>query len=309
MDLQTLSDHFAIPGVLDFAATNGLIRARVTTSACTAEIYLQGAHLTQWQPIGHEPVLFLSERSHLAPGEAIRGGIPVLFPWFGTRTATASHPRTDGPKHGFARTTPWKLAFAALSGDDLHLTLTLGPSDISRSFGYDHFQVAYELILGRELRLRLTVANQAETPLNFEEALHTYFAVGDIRTVSLTGLEGAEYLDKVEGFTRKRQIQPAVTFSAETDCLYLNTATTVTIDDSALHRRIHVAKTNSQNTVVWNPWSALTATLADMDPDAWLRMLCVETVNASENKLTLAPQQAHTMEAHITVEATTEPQR
>jgi glucose-6-phosphate 1-epimerase len=309
MDLQTLTGHFAIPGVLDFAATNGLVFARITTPSCIAELYLHGAHLTQWQPTGHQPVLFLSERSHFAPGEPIRGGVPVLFPWFGDRKPTPDHPRTDGPKHGFARTAPWNLAFAALSGDDLHLTLTLSPSDTSRSFGYDHFQVAYELILGRELRLRLTVANQADSPLDIEEALHTYFTVGDIHNASLTGLEGAEYLDKVDHFTRKHQPETPITFSGETDRLFLNTASTITIHDPTLHRRIHVAKSNSQSTVVWNPWSALTATLADMNPGAWQQMVCVESANASENALTLPPGQAHTMDTFISVEATAESPR
>jgi glucose-6-phosphate 1-epimerase len=310
MDLQSLTDNFAIPGVLEFSETaTGLILARVTTPACTAELYLHGAHLTRWQPTSFDPVLFLSESSFLEPGKAIRGGIPVIFPWFGARKPTPSSDRIDGPPHGFARTSEWQLAFAAVSGDDLHLTLTLSPSDTSRSFGYDHFQVAYQLTLGRELRVRLTVVNQAETPLHFEEALHTYFAVGDVHQISLAGLEGAEYLDKTDGFARKKQAEPTLQLTAETDRLYLNTTATVTIDDPTLHRRIHVAKANSQNTVVWNPWSALTATLPDMDPASWPHMVCVETANASENALTLAPHDAHTMEARIRVETLAEQPR
>ena len=115
MDLQTLTDHFAIPSVLAFSENeHGLIRAAITTPACTAELYLQGAHLTQWQPTGQKPALFLSDRSAFIPGKAIRGGVPLIFPWFGGRTATAENQRTDGPSHGFARTADWTLAFAAL---------------------------------------------------------------------------------------------------------------------------------------------------------------------------------------------------
>ena len=123
MDIQTLTERFAIPGVLSFATTkHGLSRATITTPACNAEFYLQGAHLTGWQPAGEQPVLFLSERSAFEPGKAIRGGVPIIFPWFGARTATLDSPRTDGPSHGFARTALWELAFAAIAGDDLHLT-------------------------------------------------------------------------------------------------------------------------------------------------------------------------------------------
>lgn len=300
--LEELNEHFAIPGALTFAVGNGgLIVARVSTPACTAEIYLHGAHLTAWQPDGHAPALFLSERSAFAADKAIRGGVPVIFPWFGARTATPESARTDGPSHGFARTSLWQVAFAALAGDDLHLTLTLAPDETSRALGFDQFQLAYELVLGKELRMRLTVANQAEAPLHFEEALHTYLAVGDATQVEICGLVNTEFLDKTEGFQRKRQTEEVLKLTKETDRPYLNTDATVTLEDPVLKRRITVAKTNSLTTVVWNPWPEVTAKLPDMEPDAWHGMTCIETANAVENAITLAQRAAHTMEAHIRV--------
>lgn len=303
MDLQTLSDHFAIPGVLAFSQNeNGLLRASITTPACTAELYLQGAHLTQWQPAGQPPVLFLSERSAFAPGKAIRGGIPLIFPWFGGRTATPENQRTDGPSHGFARTADWTLAFAALAGDDLHLTLTLSPNDATRALGYDHFQLAYELTLGAELRLQLTVANQATTPLRFEEAFHTYFSVGDAQQVSIIGLSDTHFLDKTDEFKQKHQKDTLLKLTGETDRLYFNTDATLNLDDPILNRRITICKANSMTTVIWNPWSELTAKLSDMDPNGWLTMACIETANANANAIALAPGEHHAMEAHIFVQ-------
>ena len=303
MDLQTLSDNFAIPGVLAFSQNEqGLLRANITTPACTAELYLQGAHLTQWQPAGQQPVLFLSERSFFTPGKAIRGGIPIIFPWFGARTATPDNPRTDGPSHGFARTAEWTLAFAALAGDDLHLTLTLGPSDASRSLGYDQFALVYEITLGAELHLQLTVNNQGSKPLHFEEALHTYFSIGDAQQVSIIGLSDTEFLDKTDHFKKKHQTDPLLKLTGETDRPYLSTTVPVNIDDPVLKRRITVDKANSQTTVVWNPWSTLTATLPDMSPDCWLTMVCVETANVGPNAITLASGEHHTMEAHLYVQ-------
>jgi len=302
--LDQLNEHFAIPGALTFALANGgLISARITTPACTAEIYLHGAHLTAWQPAGHAPALFISERSAFAEDKPIRGGVPIIFPWFGSRTVTPQSPRTDGPSHGFARTSLWQVAFAGLAGDDLHLTLTLAPDETSRALGFDQFQLAYELVLGAELRMRLTVANQSETPLHFEEALHTYLAVGDATQVKIDGLGDMEFLDKTDGFKRKCQIEEVLTLIEETDRPYLNTAATVTLDDSILHRRIAVAKTNSLTTVVWNPWSALSAKLPDMAPDGWRIMTCIETANAADNAITLAPRSAHTMEAIVAVQS------
>lgn len=303
MDLQNLTDHFAIPGVLSFSQTDqGLILAPITTPACTAELYLQGAHLAQWQPAGQKPVLFLSDRSAFAPGKGIRGGVPIVFPWFGPRTATPDNPRTDGPSHGFARTADWTLAFAALSGDDLHLTLTLGPTDTSRSLGYDHFQLAYQLTLGAELRLQLNVANQSAAPLHFEEAFHTYFSVGDAQQISIIGLSDTGYLDKTDDLKPKHQKDTLLKLTGETDRPYLNTVTTINLDDPILNRRITVGKANSKSTVIWNPWSELTAKLPDMTPDAWRTMTCIETANVAANAVTLAPGQQHSMEAHIFVQ-------
>ena len=308
MDLQTLSDQFAIPGVLAFSQTEqGLIRANITTPACTAEFYLHGAQITQWQPTGQQPVLFLSERSFFTPGKAIRGGIPIIFPWFGARTRTPDDPRPQdpppaGPSHGFARISEWTLAFAALAGDDLHLTLTLGPSDTSRALGYDEFALVYEITIGTELDIKLTVNNQGSNPLHFEEAFHTYFAVGDSQQISIIGLSDTEYLDKTDNFKRKSQTDPVLKLTGETDRPYLDTLVPVNVDDPILRRRITIDKAGSQSTVVWNPWSTLTATLPDMSPLCWLTMLCIETANVATNAITLASGAHHTMEAHIFVQ-------
>jgi glucose-6-phosphate 1-epimerase len=308
MDLQTLTDHFAIPGVLAFSQNeHGLLRASITTPACTAELYLQGAHLTQWQPTGQQPVLFLSERSAFMPGKAIRGGVPLIFPWFGPRTSTPEDPRTQnpqpaGPSHGFARTSDWTLAFAALAGDDLHLTLTLAPNDTTRALGFDHFQLAYQLTLGTELRLQLAIANPSGSPLHFEEAFHSYFSVGDARQISLIGLSDTDYLDKTDDLKPKHQKDTLLKLTGETDRPYLNTVTTINLDDPVLNRRITIGKANSKSTVIWNPWSELTAKLPDMAPDGWLSMVCIETANVGPNAITVAPGAQHTMETHIFVQ-------
>jgi glucose-6-phosphate 1-epimerase len=296
MDLQTLTDSFAILGVLAFDETEtGLVGARVTTPACTAELYLHGAHLTHWQPAGHGPVLFLSEQSSFEPDKPIRGGVPIVFPWFGPRTGA----RTDGPMHGFARIQTWDLAFAALSGDDLHLTLTLAPTEQSRALGFDNFGVALQLVLGETLTMRLTVANESAEPMQVGEAFHTYFTVGDAGQVRVIGLADAEYIDKTDNFSRKRQTEPVIAIAAATDRLYLNTTAAVTLEDPTLRRAISIVKQGSQATVVWNPWQAL----PDMADDAWRRMTCVETANAADNALTIAPNSAHTMESRISVES------
>jgi glucose-6-phosphate 1-epimerase len=295
MDITQLSDHFGIPGVLSFDDHNGLVRANITTPAATATVYLQGAHLAEWQPTGHEPVLFLSRKSEFVSGKAIRGGVPISFPWFAAR-----HDGKAGPSHGFARIQDWTLAFAALSGEDLHLTFTLAPTQLSRDLGFDQFRVAFQITIGRSLTMQLTVANDAETPLIFEEALHTYFAVADVHDVTLTGLEPTTFVDKTDNMIAKPAANAPLTFASATDRLYPNTAATCVIHDKLAKREIAIAKTNSNTTVVFNPWKGM----ADMGDDQWHEMLCVETVNAAANAITLASGASHTMQARISVATT-----
>lgn len=299
--IDQLNASFAIPGILSFDEHSSLIRARISTPACNGELYLQGAHITAWHPANEQPVLFLSEKSAFAPGKAIRGGIPIIFPWFGPRTATPENPRTDGPAHGFARTQPWKLDFGAYAADELHLSLSLEPTELSRSLGFDNFLVAYQITFGKELKLRLSVANDGNEPLPFEEALHTYLQVGDVEQARVHGLYETEYLDKTDNFARKTQTEPILTFAGPTDRPYLNTTSPIVVDDPALHRRITVTKANSKTTVVWNPWA--NAGLPDMADDGWLHMLCIESANAAEDALRLQPHEAHVMETTISVEA------
>ncbi len=290
-ELGRLNDAFGISGVLEFrAAASGLVYARVATAWAAATVYLQGAHVTAWQPAGYGPVLFLSREAEFVAGKAIRGGVPVSFPWFAVRGDGR-----PGPSHGFARIQEWTLAFAALAGEELHLTFTLGATELSRSLGYDDFRVAYRMAIGSTLRLQLTVANDAAEPLVFEEALHTYYAVGDVRRASVSGLAGVTYLDKPDGSRAKVQ-EGAVTFSGETDRVYLDTAGVCVLEDVAGERSITVEKVNSDTTVVWNPWDAGARRLADLGDDEWREFVAVETVNAGKNAVTLVPGETHTME-------------
>jgi glucose-6-phosphate 1-epimerase len=302
MDVAELQEQFGVPGALGFGKTpSGMLFVRVTTSAANATVYVQGAHLTDWQPKGQKPVLFLSAKSDLSPAKAIRGGVPVCFPWFG--------PRSDGkkgPSHGFARTEDWELKFAAIVGDAVRLTWVLGPNAVSRELGFDRFQVAYEMTIGEMLRLQMTVANDSGEPgmpLVFEEALHTYFAVADAEQVEIDGLGETSYLDKVDGMQQKIQRAGALRLTDRTDRVYLNTTATCALRDEAGGRKIMVEKMGSHSTVVWNPWAELTATMSDMEPEGWRGMTCIETANVGESAKTLAPGETHTMRATISVEA------
>ncbi len=300
MTTAELNAHFAIPGVLTFhQIPSGLIVADVATPVATATVYLHGAHVAEWQPKGELPVLFLSRKSDFEPGKPIRGGVPIAFPWFAADQKQDRYQGKPGPQHGFARIQDWTLAFAAMAGDDLHMTFTLGPTEMSRELGFDHFKLAFDVTIGRSLTMKLTVANEAKEPLVFEEAMHTYFHVMDVHEVSVTGLEPTSFINKTDGFKVKPGAQGPLKFTGVTDRVYENTAAACTIHDPLAKRRITNTKTGSNTTVVFNPWREL----PDLAADDWHEMLAVETVNAGANTVTLAPGKTHTMEAHITVEA------
>ncbi|QHN05179.1 D-hexose-6-phosphate mutarotase [Granulicella sp. WH15] len=297
MDIKKLNEEFGLDGVLAFEEHEGMVRAQVTSSSATATIYLHGAHVTHWQPAGHDPVLYLSPNTEIAEGKAIRGGVPICFPWFG--------PRADGkpgPSHGFARTQSWDVAFAALvpgaGREQVHLSLTLGPTELSRSLGFDHFRVAYQLVIGRTLKLRLAVANLGDRPMHIEEALHTYFAVPDVRKVSITGLEGAEYIDKMDKMALKRLPEEPLEITETTDRVFPGHKATCTIKTGNPATDINNRKANSATTVVWNPWNLV---LGDLPADGWEHFVCVETANTGADSVTIAPGDSHTMEAEISV--------
>jgi glucose-6-phosphate 1-epimerase len=301
---KQLTERFGINGVLVFRENeSGLISAVVSTPTCTAEVYMQGAHLTHWQPVGHQPVLFLSEQSAFQPGKAIRGGVPLIFPWFGTRTATPFSDRTDGPSHGFARTSEWLLVEAGRSKDDFEMIFRLTDNDESRAVGFEGFNLTYKICVGSELELELIVENQSANSFQFEAAFHTYLMVSDVRRISVSGLQNIEYLDKTASFELKRQQEKLLHLDGETDRLYIDTEGHIEVHDSELKRVITVDKLNSQSSVIWNPWDQLSAKLSDMADDGWTRMLCVESANANKNAIVLPSGKHHTMHANVTVSA------
>ena len=297
MDIAQLAECFGLAGVLAFDQTPaGLIYAAVTTPHASAIVYLQGAHLAHWQPAGHSGVIFAGSKSQFVPGKPILGGVPIAFPWFADRDCGKT-----GPSHGFARIQPWTLVSAALAGDDVRLTFMLGPTEMSRNLGFDRFRLAYQLTIGLTLTMQLTIANDAEEPLVFEEALHTYYSVVDVHETTVTGLEGITYLDKADNFQAKMQ-HGAVTIAGPTDRVYLNTAATCVLHDAAGKRYVTIAKTNSNATVVWNPWESGAAKLPDIEANEWEEFLCIETANAAANTVTLASGASHTMRVHVSVE-------
>ena len=287
-----------IPGLARFeAGPGGLTRLAVTTPLAEAHVCLHGGHVTHFQPAGAAPVLFLSACSFFAKGKAIRGGVPVCFPWFAAR---AGHP--ESPAHGFARTTLWEVeSIAADGGHTVLAVLRLTADDATRALWPHDFILRLHLVIGASLTMLLEVENTSAAAFTFEAALHTYLAVADARTATVTGLENAPYRDKTDGLQTKVQPAEPLRFAGETDRVFENTRATCTLHDPAGARHLTVEKSGSATTIIWNPWSEKAAAMRDFAPDEWPRMACLETANAGANTLTLAPGAKHAMRAVISV--------
>jgi glucose-6-phosphate 1-epimerase len=260
----------------------GLALVKVQTPWSAAEIYLHGAHITRFQKNDEPPLIFMSQKSYFAPGKAIRGGVPVIFPWFGNR---------DGePSHGFARIAEWQLVKTSATTDGA-VTLQFALPGKSGNSTWNSLRTNFVVTVSDKLTMELITANEScDGTIEFENCLHTYFHVGDISTVSISGLQGASYLDN-SGNGRgelKTDGEPVLYIAGEANRLYLDTSGTVEIRDDHLKRIIRVEKSGSNSTVVWNPWT--TQKLPDdFDPAEYAQMVCVESGNVKQNKISLAP--------------------
>jgi D-hexose-6-phosphate mutarotase len=281
-DIPDRLKKFEIPGRVTLLEGNGeLTKIEANTDWGAAEIYLHGAHVTDFQRKGEAPLLFTSQFSRFNRGQPIRGGVPVIFPWFGAREGE--------PMHGFARISEW----------DLHEATTIPEGGVSLRFSlpdageratWPPFCVNYVVTVTDNLTLELILTNASpDQNFSFETCLHTYLAVGDIDAISITGLKGATYLDKVDNFTPKTETADAIKIASEVDRVYLDTTGPVEIIDSKLRRKVRIDKSGSASTVIWNPGMAKAQQMPDFGNEEYRRMICVESGNVAKNKVVLAP--------------------
>lgn len=263
---------------------------RIKNAFASASIALHGAHLFDYTPHDQQPVIFTSEQAIFREGKAIRGGIPVCWPWFNAHPSDPSM-----PSHGFARDRFWQLSSSASTPDGTIVTLELDTSELDI---WPHTtRLTLTILVGAKLELKLTTHNLGKEPVTIGGALHTYFCVGDIEQISLTGLENTRYLNTVD-HTEHQQSGP-IQFLAETDNVYKETRAEVVIHDPVLQREISVAKSGSTSTVVWNPWIEKSASMADLPNDAYKSFVCIEAANAHEDIYEVGPNESHTLETTI----------
>ncbi|MCI0744912.1 MAG: D-hexose-6-phosphate mutarotase [Verrucomicrobia subdivision 3 bacterium] len=283
--------RFEIPGRVTLLEGNGeLPKIEVTTDWSNAEIYLHGAHVTDFQRKGEPSILFTSQFSRFKPGEAIRGGVPIIFPWFGAREGE--------PSHGFARISNWEL-HEAIALPEGGATLRFRLPETGEGATWPAFTAHYVVRVTDSLELELIITNVDTQQFSFENCLHSYFAVGDISAVSIVGLKGATYLDRVDGFAQKTDTAEALRISSEVDRTYLDTASAVEIHDPKSKRKIRIEKEGSQSTVVWSPGLAKSQQIPDFGNEEYKQMVCVESGNVAKNEITLPSGRSSVLKVRI----------
>ncbi len=292
--ISSLQNRFGIPEVAEVVSgSGGLPKLVISAADASGEVYLHGAHVTSWSPKSSGEVLYLGPNSLFQDGHAIRGGVPVCFPWFGDKADDPS-----APAHGFVRTKAWELRSIEPAGKSVIVSMSTESDDDTRKWWPHDFRLSCRATCGAELKIELIVTNVGTTPFVFEEALHAYFAVADAESSYVRGLDATRYIDKTDQFTEKMQ-NGDVRFSAETDRVYLATEGDLELFDPAGKRNIRVHKEDSHTTVVWNPWSEQSIALKDLGAGEWKHFVCIETTNVGPFAVQLAPGQNHSMSARV----------
>ncbi|WP_395736556.1 D-hexose-6-phosphate mutarotase [Prosthecobacter sp.] len=263
-------------------------------SAVTGRIALNGAHVTDWIPDGHDPVLYMSAEAVLEPGKPIRGGIPICWPWFGPHPTDSSK-----PAHGFVRTQMWEVDVARETTAGVDIVLKLSDSSESKALWPHSFALRLHVHLGASLQVTLQATNTGSSPWSMTGALHTYLNVEDVTKIAVHGLHGTHY---VEGrlSPEKRPQQGTVVIDQEVDRMYISDATVI-VHDPVWGRELVLEKAGSLATVVWNPWIEKSKRLSDLPDEAYPMFLCIEAANAGEDVVTIEPGQEHLLMQRIEV--------
>ncbi|WLI06648.1 D-hexose-6-phosphate mutarotase [Pseudomonas sp. FP597] len=265
----------------------------------------QGAHIFSYQRDGEQPLIWPNPAAVFKQGKGIRTGVPVCWPWFGVfdrnPPSVKAMRQSDQPAgaHGFVRTALWELAGTAFEGEALRIDLIL-PVPAGGFPGWPHqVDLKLSLLLDDHLHIRLTSHNRGTDTVTLSQALHTYFAVSDVRNVQVEGLDGTTYIDTADGWSEKTQ-SGLLSFTAETDRIYLGTPAELSIVDNDWQRRIQLSSEGSKSTVIWNPWTERAKAFDDMVDDGWQGMLCIETANVLDDVVELAPGKSHILGVSIT---------
>lgn len=298
MDIQQLNRDFGIANQLEIVlGQGGLPMIKIDNGSARALISVYGAQVLSFQPKDHdEDLLFLSEQSDYADGKAIRGGIPLCWPWFGPDPKGLQR-----PDHGFARNHFWQIAKTEAIGEaETKVSLKFNESFEDENTWQQPFMLMLDISIGPSLQLKLTTVNTGEESFSITQALHSYFRIGHIEGVKVLGLEDCDYFDKLDQGARKSQ-DGAITVSREVDRVYTNAVKDLIVMDPVFNRRIRINSPGTSTAVVWNPWSETTRNMPDLHNSAYRQFICVEVGNVASDVIEVQPGGRHSLQADFSL--------
>ncbi|WP_283709718.1 D-hexose-6-phosphate mutarotase [Pseudoalteromonas prydzensis] len=276
------------PSVSIEQTDTGLEYINVASEFCSAKIFLQGAQLTEFTPIGKKPLIWVSSEEDYQEGKSVRGGIPICWPWFGV------NPNPDWPIHGVARTSLWRADEVTEQDEQINVSLTLPMTLVDETYWPHKSKLKVEFVLTTKLEVRLTTTNLSNQTITFTQALHTYFPTPAITETQVDGLQGSQYIEFGEGPFEQNEL---VGFARETDMVYTQAANMqriITPDGI-----IEVGRENSSSCVLWNPWIEKSKRLSNFADDEYHTMLCLEAANVMDDSAVVAPGESHTLTTTI----------
>lgn len=276
------------PSVAIERTESGLEYLAVNSPLCQAKIFLQGAQLTEFIPVGKSNLIWVSQAEDYMEGKPVRGGIPICWPWFGV------HKNSDWPIHGVARKLLWRADSVEETATEIRVKLTLPMLQVDEQYWPYESTLAVEFVLSDQLTVQLTNTNTGKQAFTLTQALHSYFPTPEISNTTVDGLQGASYIEFGEGPFAQTEV---VGFARETDMVYTQATATQTINTPA--GIIEVKRENSQSCVLWNPWVEKSKRLSNFNDEEYHTMLCLEAANVMEDAVHLEPGQSHTLSTSI----------
>lgn len=274
-----------VPGVHQIVDQGQRPALQLAANGQRVLISLTGAQVLSWHT-EHGDVLWTASEPKYEAGKPVRGGVPLVFPWFGDHRSNQ-----ELPAHGFARSVDWQCVDQQVS----QVTLQTSDTEATRKLWNHAFLAELTVALGETLGITMTVTNTGDDTFSFEQALHTYFAAGDIHEASVHGLENVTFLEHAREPEGEWDHTAALRFRAETDRVFQDVPDELSLHAKTLGRTVTLHTSNSRSTIVWNPWPTKTVRLSQMQAHDWRSFCCIESANVGDHAITLAPGTSHEM--------------
>jgi D-hexose-6-phosphate mutarotase len=297
-DSAALNACFARDNNLQFSEGEaGMTKVDITFNEATLELYLQGAHITRYQPVTDVDLLWMSDSAVYQPGKALRGGIPLCWPWFG---ADSQNP--DRPQHGYARTSDFNVLSTLATDQATSITLTLDPAQSPCPDWKNNVRLEFEIRLSAALWIEMRSHNLSDSPLTLSNALHNYFSISSRQRIAVPAVTGLTYLDKLQNYQPQLQ-SSALTINGEVDRVYQAPPASIDLLDPDRQINTSMYCWGNNNLVIWNPGAQKAQAMADFDDDGFEQMICIEPANALEQSITLQPGEGHRLGQLLKIDA------